>query len=207
MDDEFDSALKAAREDLAHSTDGSLSRSARCRIYVSFGPARKRREPQRGAELTQGLRRRYRLAELSAQKVLPIWDTLIGSKDPAEMLEVGRDYLAGKMTWEDAWRRKNSFSGGLRNTTSLEPSKFHAVYAGWASVLVVGVALSDEFMGKPELKDSDLDWEQWDASFFAATAYAKDAPWGEECDKVLLREFWEWYLHSAVPTAYASPAE
>jgi len=206
---EFDSALAAAREDLERSTNGALSRPARCRIYASFGPAGNRRDSSgkpAGVEFTQGLRRRYRLAELSAQKVLPIWDALIGSQDPAEMLQVGRDYLGGKMTWEDAWKRKNSFSGGLRNATSLERSKFCAVYAGWASVSVVGLAMTDEYMGDPELDDSDLDWEQWDAAYFAAAAYAKDAPLGEDCDKARLREFWDWYLHSAVPLAYTSPA-
>ena len=52
--------------------------------------------------------------------------------------------------------------------------------------------------------DADIDPDDMDASFFAASVYANGAVWNLESGPLLRREFWEWWLKQAVPLSWNS---
>jgi hypothetical protein len=109
--------------------------------------------------------------------------------------------------FHSAWQRKNRFWGELESLL-YKGEHFASIYVGFAAANTVTTALNDERFHplniEDHLLDDDLDPYQWDASFYAAGAYAGGFTWEEGSSVVRRREFWEWYLDEAVPLAWNS---
>ncbi len=80
---------------------------------------------------------------------------------------------------------------------------FAAVYAGFASWAVARDVLArnnqDSIMGDSELQ---IPPDQWDPCFLASLALTGGAMWEGIGSAEVRHEFWEWYLTSAVPSAF-----
>ena len=64
------------------------------------------------------------------------------------------------------------------------------------------LAFSHEFDNQSSYVEGILAPHQWDASLYASAAYAGGFAWEEQSDKLRRREFWQWYLSEAVPSAW-----
>jgi hypothetical protein len=53
--------------------------------------------------------------------------------------------------------------------------------------------------------DLDVNPTDLDASYFTAYIHCGGGTWDEQSDPEKRREFWEWWLTHAVPTAFHSP--
>jgi hypothetical protein len=100
---------------------------------------------------------------------------------------------------------KDSFWVEVENLQSDSPDqRMAATYVGFAAAKTVTRALYDEDFQTIDdrEKDDDLDPYMWDADFYAAGAAAGGFPWEESSSVARRREFWQWYLEHAVPSAY-----
>lgn len=208
VNDELLQALEYARTALAQNEHGDLPLSARKRIWSAMGP---RRTTDGRAILSAGLRRRTRLAILTAQKVISIWRlSFPENNQPEFMLATTEEYMKGQADYKTAWKRQNQFWGELDNLKAYAVKYSPSVNVGYAAAVVVSTALNDEQFDPQQLEsdvsDRDLDVYDWDASYLACAAYAGGASWQPESDDNRRREFWEWYINEAVPSAWNSEA-
>jgi len=207
MTPELEALVERGRQEIASHPRGELSRGTRRKIWMALGPSEQKLDDSGqpdGAAMNAGLRRRVHLALACAERVLPVWERCFPPEDPRRMIQTTEAYLRGEQTWDTAYEVQNRFAGGLQNATDLEPETQCAAYAGHAAVAVVQTALSDEMIDEDIESDEELELGEWDAALFAAAAYAGDLPWGGHLDPHRLREFWRWYLDTALPEAYSS---
>jgi hypothetical protein len=152
--------------------------------------------------ITRRTLRRTRLLELTARKVLPIWEEVVGTRDPHQLLHLANDYLAGRADLGTLDRRQSSFGGSLLDLGSLPEDKRFAVCAGHAAVDMALNALMDDDMTLDDEEDEDQDC--WDGPFNACGAWSGGHPWEAASDKGKRLEFWQWWLEVASPEAFAS---
>ncbi|UNI17065.1 hypothetical protein JDV02_003444 [Purpureocillium takamizusanense] len=85
---------------------------------------------------------------------------------------------------------------------ALEPENFLAVYAGFACLNTAYHAIAREMYDQDsENGEIDIDPQHWSPCFLASLVAAGGAPWEPNTDPVARREFWQWYLLNAVPSA------
>src|SRR5215813_13350294 len=197
---ELEQAIRTASEALKTNERGELLLPARKRLWAAMGS---RIVVGSKAILGPGVRRRTRLALLTTERVLSIWEqTFPTNLGPKHMLATAEEYLAQRIDFKTAWDLKNRFWGKLENLGSI------AVTVGFAACQVVTTALNDERFNpediETELFDHNLDPYEWDASFYASVAYAGSAPWEAESNSTRREEFWEWYIKEAVPRVWNS---
>ena len=88
------------------------------------------------------------------------------------------------------------------------PDKQVAYLVGRASCCAAFVAASDELL-EPDagIDEAELfepqDPDFWDCAFWVAAAEAGGMPWERGFDAERYRDFWNWYLDSGVPAAFA----
>ena len=201
-----DNLLQLQQEALAAvrtNPEGMLPLSWRMRMWAALGPMQ--REGTR-ATRSVGHRRRTVLALLCAKHVLAIWENEWPQLAwPHEAMQAAEDYLSDKIDFETARTIARRCYTNLENF-SPPKSKYYTIYAAFAAVGSLNVALHDEEFDPEEIDEnlSDRDLDDWDPAFYAACAYAGSFPWGDSPDPSKPQEFWEWYLQMAIPQAWDS---
>jgi hypothetical protein len=93
----------------------------------------------------------------------------------------------------------------LENRLPLGIENIPAVMAGFACWAVARDVLS--WNHRPEANrgatEREISPDEWDPSFFASLAITGEATWEGAGKSDIRREFWYWYLTSAVPEAFA----
>jgi hypothetical protein len=82
------------------------------------------------------------------------------------------------------------------------PEAFAAGSAGLACWAVNRDYLAQVFLSPPDLDESDIYPEDWEASLYASMAIAGGPVWEPVGDSDRRRGFWIWYLLEAVPRCY-----
>ncbi len=102
---EFEKTRRECLEALAADPDAKLGRRFRYALKTSMGPAAYVPDSRsRQGEATPGLLRRTRLLELSARKVLPIWEQIVGTGDPRNLLDLCAE-APDEARWQERQRR------------------------------------------------------------------------------------------------------
>ena len=197
--------LDTAARSLAEHPQGHLILPQRRQIWAALGPLL--RQGNRALP-SVGHSRRGTLAILCARKVATFWhEALPDDQGFEEMLTLAKDTLAGSALPEKVKKRKDRFWTYLDNLISRD-AELRAIYAGAAAEKSVSAALIDEVFDpvKPDdpTKDEDLDAYQWDASLYASAAFADGFTWDEGSSLSQRREFWQWYLETAVLQAWSA---
>jgi hypothetical protein len=189
---DLSAALERAWAALEQHPLGELILPLRRAIWLAFGP--------------DGHRRRVALSQLAVRRVLPLWDAVHpGNDGPERMLALADRVLTGAVDSEVARREQDAFEVEVQG---FEDDDLRPGYVGDAAVHTVSLARvdvgPDDF--EPDVLDEQLDYDQWDASYYAALAAAgkgPSEPGGDSAEAVSKRrEFWRWYLSEAVPAAY-----
>ncbi|MGH9277707.1 MAG: Imm5 family immunity protein [Acidimicrobiales bacterium] len=192
-------ALRDAEVDLARSEHGELSLIHRRRLWEALGD-------EGGLRGSPGHRRRTNLDLLTVEGVKPIWEMTYPS-DPAvdDVLAAAREVLDGKQTTAWADDRQSRAQVAFQNRMSAD-RQFAAGYVGNAATTALSTATRDKGYADlaPEVDDYDLDPWDWDTSFIAAMAAAGGEVGDPAASDERRRQFWEWYLREAVPTAWRS---
>jgi Immunity protein Imm5 len=172
----------------------------RCRLLSAFdeinGPTRSR----------SGHSKRVKLATLSVEKVLPLWDSCFPSdRSPYLALELAKKLLAGTISATAATRETSRLWAHCDDLIFDHQDDVNPIMVGYGAVQALREALSETHFGcentNDESTDFDIDPYDTDSSCFAATAYAGGAPWESSSDKQKRLEFWTWWLTSAVSDA------
>jgi hypothetical protein len=196
-------ALQIASSKLNSNINGELVLSERKRVWRALG---ERLMEGNRAKRGIGLIRRVKLANLCVQKVLGLWQEVWPEKSgPQQMLLTAEQYIGDLIDYESAWERANSFWGELE-TIICDGKNLTVVNVGFAAANLVTTALRDEKFNpdnlEEEIVDDLLDPYEWDASLYASAAYSSGFVWEEQSNALQRREFWEWYLTEAVPSAW-----
>jgi len=191
-------AIAQAREALDRNPRSDLNRGYRHVIWAALGPRDE-----------QGRHRRARLAIISAQRVLPIWErTWPKDRKPHEVLALAEHVLRGRADQTAAKRQRDEAFAYMDALSDRSRNKI-PVSAGYSAVQALSTALWDEFFDPAdinvELTDDHVDPEERDAAYFAALVSANGPPWDDHSDPNRRREFWEWWLREAVSAAWEQP--
>ena len=171
--------------------DGELPLPERQAIRERFGPY----EPVDGPHAPPGLRRRVRLAELAARKVLPLWYADRPDDDePERLLALAYDVLERRVDRDEARREAHRFLNRMQELDDLSDA---GASAAEAARNVVRTACDGDHS---DHAGDESEPSGWDPTFMAALAAA-----GYPDESVEQRRaFWEWYLDEAVPEAWSS---
>lgn len=154
---------------------------------------------------TRGLRVYEKLAILTAEYVLPLWqDAVLTDILPKLVLEAARQHLQGTLDLGsatqvagNAWEKLERY--GQVSTAAISSQAFHA---GQAAVEALFATLGRPPFDNVQLNEDDTDaaLDPWcsDPALWAVTAYAGGV-WDQQSDANKRREFWEWWLMEAIP--------
>jgi hypothetical protein len=187
--------LDHARAVLAERDDGELPLPERRAIRERLGPF----QPVDATAAPAGLRRRVRLGELAARRVLPFWYAeRPGDAEPERLLELAGAVLEREADPEEARREAHRFLDRMQRMEDLGDA---GATAAEAARKVVFTALSGDVSDTgDEDSEEEIEPDDWDPTFVAALAAAG---YPDE-DPVRRREYWSWYLDEAVPEAWHS---
>lgn len=203
---DLNNILEIAEKNLKTNENGELILPLRKKIWKCLGGYKLADNVR--AEITIGLKRRVELSILCAYKVLEIWENNIKNDDrPRKLLEKAKEYIDGKCSITSIDEVIGDFYTDLEDMMSEETEII--TYVGSVILKISALVCYDEVLIKGEHEealeedlDDDLDFGDWDASFYAALAYAGGAKWQEKSSTEKRREFWMWYIKEAVPKAY-----
>lgn len=176
-------------------------------IWAVFGP----RIDVSQMGTNSGYKRRVILSILTARHVLPIWEGVWPDDDtPYRLLKNAEQVLKGTFDVKMAQDYRDEVWTKLENLAS-KPDRQSLEYqkpisAGFSAINALCTALQDEEFDSAnincDLTDTDVDAYDNDSSFWAAAAYANGGIWEPKSDAVKRREFWDWWLTKAVPSAW-----
>lgn len=195
----IDAIASRARGELRAHPNSELALRLREEMWLSLG------EIVRGADglakHTEGYTRRVRLAAMSTERVLPLWESQWKTDQPRKLVSAAQEFANGMRSANSLRAMHDKFRVLLDNVQSLERSLISTAYVGFAAADVALVALFDvddaEF--GQGLDDRDLD--TWDAAFYACGAYAGEFPWVSTSSPSRRLEFWNWYVDSYLVVA------
>lgn len=192
-------ALAEAAAELART--GTLTFSARRRLWEAFGPYEARPEDDPAPRtLTEPLQGRAMLALACARKVAPLWTLYApGDKRAERLIRLTGSYLRGKYSAERLSMERGVIQEftALRNSEPDNPAPAAAI-AAWKALMT---ALYDEQLLEPRYAnaaDSDLDPSDWDAARNACAVWQEAGTDGDPALQAVRRMlFWAWYLEAA----------
>ncbi|MBA3921072.1 MAG: hypothetical protein H0X31_04915 [Nostocaceae cyanobacterium] len=162
-----------------------------------------------GSQNESGHLRRTTLAILASQYVLPMWDNVNEDNTPASVLTMAEQVLNGTLDIQLARSYKDKVWTKLENNASvpehqcLEYQKL--VNIELSALASLNSALYDEEFDPNnlnyDLTDADVDADESDSSFWAASAYADGPIWEPSSSATKRLELWEWWLTTAVSEA------
>jgi hypothetical protein len=170
----------------------------RCRLLSSFGEI--------DGCPRSGQIKRVKLAALSVEKVLPLWDSgFPADRSPHLGLDVAKRLLAGTAPATAAEHECRRLWGHCEDLIYDHQDKVNIIMVGFGAAQVLTEALSERPVGCEDVNDESTDLKNdaydFDSSLYAAFAYADGASWESGSDKQKRLEFWTWWLTSAVRDA------
>lgn len=191
--------VREARRALAGDPAHDLPSGRRVAIWAALEPA-----PDTYSAL--GKRRRARLALLAVEHVHELWTAACSDDLPARIAAVAEQVLA------DPPRASEHLGDVGRYWAEADGVLASAGDAAWmlvayAAVAALRTALFDEAVhgaaGHDATPEASLDLDPYsrDATYWAAGAYAGGTVLQPASDPQRRREFWEWWLTTAVPSA------
>jgi hypothetical protein len=142
-----------------------------------------------------------------AKQVWPVWRTAFPAEfRPMRLAEaVVSSVNQRNVSAVSAEEEFSSVKTDLDNKLLLGPAYFRAIFAGFACWAVARDVLTWNsrlvVQGDNELQVSP---EDWDPCFFASLAKTGKAVWEGNEESGVRREFWTWYLTSAIPDAFTA---
>jgi len=149
---------------------------------------------------------RTHLAILTIEKVLPIWNAVLGPNDlPYRAINIAKDVLSKNLSVEAASRERDSLWTECDDLAYEHSELQIAVGVGYGATQAIATAVHDECFDSEtnfEITDEDVDAEDLDPSFFGAAASANGTVWDDDSNSNNRRVFWEWWITEAIPSAW-----
>jgi hypothetical protein len=189
---------------LKNDPQGDLRPGFRCRVYRSF------EETDTPQSKKVGLNRRVKLATLTIEKVMSLWEVAFPTdRTPHQALACVENILAGSLSTTAAEQEGGRLWAHCDDLSWRHEDKQSVIMVGYGAVQAIREASSaDGPFGCEQVDESttdiDVDPYTHDSAFCAAIAYSGGVPWQTNSDVEKRREFWTWWLTSAVRVAMAS---
>jgi hypothetical protein len=173
-----------------------LKAGIRCQLMMSFDESA---EPNPHI----GHLKRVKLAIMTVQKVLPLWESSFGTdRTPHLALELAKKVVANEVTALVAETEMGKLWTYFDNLSCKHESKQTVIMIGYGAVQTVREALSKKHFGCERMDDacSDLDIDPYDhdSAFCATVAYCHGPTWESRSDSQKRFEFWTWWLKAAL---------
>lgn len=187
--------IEYAYKQLNNNAYGELILPIRKKIWKQFGSVDYDNIQK---DVSDGIKRRVKLAELCIEKVIDLWDEATNNdKRPYELLNLINEYIEGNTCKEKLKNKMDLFEN------QLEVEAYEAKYEkvsliGLAAVYAANIVLYDEllFFNTDENDlDEELDCFTWDTSYLISLVCSDGTDENERKEKK--KEFWKWYLREA----------
>ena len=146
-----------------------------------------------------------------AKQAWPVWQTAFPTESrPMDLAQAAVSMITEKRTSGSPWVSSEfvKVKTYLDDKFLLGREYFPAIYAGFAAWSVARHILfwdhAKAVRGDTEL---DIDPDDWDAYFYASAAVTGGATWENIGQPDMRREFWSWYLTTAVPESFTMAIE
>ncbi|MDF2937911.1 MAG: hypothetical protein K0Q90_3284 [Paenibacillaceae bacterium] len=173
----------------------SLSLPTRKRIWLHLGEVS--HEPKLQA-LSDGIRKRVKLAQACIHKAFPIWAEGTGGDSKLYALLNQIDaYIEGLCSNESLQATIKILYSQLE-TDAYDPRYEKTSLIGFAAIYMANIALYDELLfqnSEDTDLDNDLDSFTWDTSYLIGLVYSDSTE--EETRIERQREYWSWYVTEA----------
>jgi hypothetical protein len=199
--------LDQANDALAHDPSGQLALPWRNALWLAMGDPQ---ENEKGYPIGAGWQRRVKMGILTVQHLLSIWQEQYPQDEgPQRMLLLAEQVVEDKINHDAAGSESDNYWTLLSDLGVIEddskPAEVLPFLVGMAAARVVRTARLDYQMvlfNDPNELDTERDAWMWDESYLGAMAYAGGAVWVTGSSSERRREFWQWWLDQAVPSAY-----
>jgi hypothetical protein len=151
------------------------------------------------------------LGLICAQKSWPVWlEKFPGETEPISVIEDVVKAVIEGTPMPGARRRLDKLKVLIDSKliSGEEEEYFGASYSG----LACWAAARDVIYGRQDWtttgeSEQNIDPDDWDASFYASIAVTGSSGWARNDVDHARQEFWTWYLHEAIPNAFARASE
>lgn len=195
----LENSVQKAWKSVQNRPDFHLSYSHRCEIWRLIDLVNR----DSGNSSEMGRHARATLAIMCVEKAISIWEDVFPlDRMPHELCSSIRCYMSGQQSAKELQDRMGH--AWTHGDNLAEQIASPAVYVIYAASQAASVALFDEHMAvsSDELHDDEIfDPYTQDCAYYIAAAVANGTPEEAASDPVLRRQFWEWYLHEAIPKA------
>jgi hypothetical protein len=130
-----------------------------------------------------------------------IWSRKFGNAEELEkILEVADKVARGEISEEEGLAIRDDFYVEVVEDREYEPEEYPAMFVGHAAANTI-VTAADEFnfTSDDQENDYELDPDAFEPSYLVASAFAKGL--AEDGDPGSRRQFWKWYLSTALHEA------
>ncbi|MBN2533272.1 MAG: hypothetical protein JXB88_10290 [Spirochaetales bacterium] len=187
--------IKNALEYIEKNPQHHLVLGYRQKIWSQFGPKLNPDIP----ESKKAHKKRAYLALQTFKKVIPFWE----EKWPRDKLALNifleiEQFLDGKIQIKEF--RIQDLMTEIDNKGVVDGSEYFELLTGYCGVAAMQTAIFDEDFDEHNidvLQKEPFDFFDQDTAFLAEKVYSKG-----ETDNTARKEFWEWYLNSAVISAW-----
>lgn len=119
------------------------------------------------------------------------------------LLELSEKCLTNKEEIATLEVASNELYTQLEDLMDEGENTFVAAYAGFACISAANAVMYGVSLDLVGLSEIEVDPDEWTACFYASLAYCGGATWEEgKGDDAKRREFWEWFIHEAVPNLW-----
>lgn len=120
-----------------------------------------------------------------------------------QMISLAKQVLDNLVDIDTAEKQRDAFYVDVVECRNYQPHEYPAMFVGHAAANIVTTAISDFEEGQDYFlqHDDDLDPECFESSYLAACAYSGGLLGKGDTEK--RRDFWLWYLQSAIKKVYS----
>lgn len=145
-----------------------------------------------------------------ANQAWPVWQTAFPAESqPMDLAQAAVSGIAKEAaSGSPSVREYADVKTYLDNKFGLGRQYFSGIYAGFAAWAVArNIIFWDHVKAVRGNTDLDISPEDWDPCFYASLAVTGGAVWENIGESDKRREFWYWYLTTAVPEAFTVAIE
>ena len=148
---------------------------------------------------------RLLLGIMCARRVWSVWQAAFQDESrPLQLAELAvSDALDGRFLSSVGSADLLALRAHLDDKFVLGDDYFPAIYAGFAAWAVARDSLAPSSSAPDGNSELEIPPDEWEPCFLSSLAEAGGATWEGVGDPIRRRAFWEWYLTTAVPQAYA----
>jgi hypothetical protein len=200
---DFEATINGCITAIERDARNNLSYSFRKQVWRDVGRHKPARSPEQVHQAS------VRLAILSIEKVASIWNSALPDDDTVDSALAMTQKLIHGVCTADGERECGRIWSYCDDLVCHYPDRQHAIAVGYGAAQAVHAAVTPGFLSSnAECDDDDvMDPYDLDPAFFGSVAYAGGTIWDPESDDQKRRDYWLWWLNTAMQIALADDSK